>query len=174
MKPSQLSSSGCLVTKLMAPPVALRPNSVPCGPRRISTRSMSKNSTEFRLVGTAISFRCRDTPDSPVRPITKLPMPRMEKLEPPKLVAVKETLGAFSCKSDGLMICSSSSMAPVSAVTAIGTSCTPSATRCAVTVISSSGAPSSCANAAAARIAAPIAAGALMAISNFLLAAHYT
>ena len=54
---------------------------------------MSKNSMEFRLVGTAISLRCIDTPDSPVRPITRLPMPRMLKLEPPKLVAVKDTFG---------------------------------------------------------------------------------
>ena len=106
----------------MAPPVALRPNNVPCGPRSSSTRSMSKNSMEFKLVGTAISFKCSDTPDSPVRPITRLPMPRMLTLEPPKLVAVKETFGAFSCRSEGLTTWRSSSASPPMAVTAIGTS----------------------------------------------------
>ena len=98
---------------------------------------MSKNSIELRLVGTAISFKCSDTPDSPVRPITRLPMPRMLKLEPPKLVAVKETLGAFICKSEGLTTCLSSSIEALIAVTAMGTRWTFSVTRCAVTSTSS-------------------------------------
>ena len=98
---------------------------------------MSKNSSAFKLVATAISFKCVETPDSPLRPITRLPMPRMPKLEPPKLVAVNATLGALSCKSDGLMICRSARMLSVRAVTAIGTSWTLSSTRCAVTVTSS-------------------------------------
>ena len=37
----ETSSVGFLVMKLMAPPTVLRPYSVPCGPRRISTRSRS-------------------------------------------------------------------------------------------------------------------------------------
>ena len=109
----------------MAPPVALRPYSVPCGPMVL------------RLVLTAISFMCVDTPASPVPLITSRPMPRMLKLELPKLVAVKVTLGAFNCRSDGLMTCLSSSMLPVSAVTAMGTSWMLSAVRWAVTITSS-------------------------------------
>ena len=106
----------------MAPPVALRPYRVPCGPRRISTRSMSKNSTAVRLVATGISLMCEETPASPVVPITSRPIPRILKLWLPKLVGVKLTLGAFICRSEGVMTCRSSSMPPVSAVTAIGTS----------------------------------------------------
>ena len=84
------------VTRLMAPPVALRPNKVPCGPRSISTRSRSKNSIDSRLLGSAISFTCDDTPDSPERPTTRRPIPRMLRVELPKLVALNDTFGALS------------------------------------------------------------------------------
>ena len=83
---------------------------------------MSKNSMLLRLVATAISFTWVETPASPEVAITSRPMPRMLKLELPKLVAVKLTLGAFICRSDGLMVCRAASMSSVSAVTAMGTS----------------------------------------------------
>jgi hypothetical protein len=37
------SAAGFFRITFTAPPVVLRPNSVPCGPRSTSTRSMSKN-----------------------------------------------------------------------------------------------------------------------------------
>ncbi len=49
-------------------------------------------------------------------------MPRMLKLLEPKFVGVKLTFGAFICRSETVMTCLSSSMLPVKAVTAIGTS----------------------------------------------------
>ena len=78
-----------------------------------------------------------DTPFSPEAAITSRPIPRMLKFEPPKLVALKLTFGAFICRSDGLMICLSVSISPVNALTAIGTSWMLSSVRCEVTTISS-------------------------------------
>ena len=42
--PAWGSAVGRLVTKLISPPVVLRPYKVPCGPYSTSTRSMSNNS----------------------------------------------------------------------------------------------------------------------------------
>ena len=76
----------------------------------------------FRLVPTGISSRWVETPDSAPPEITRLPIPLMLMLEPPKLVAVKLMLGADICRSEGVMMPLSSSICPVNAVTAIGTS----------------------------------------------------
>ena len=95
----------------------------------ISTCRTSKNSRVFKFAVNGISFKWNDTPDSLPVPITSLPMPRMEKLESPKLVAVKDTLPALNCRSDGPRIWLSRSMSPVNAVTAMGTSCASSGTR---------------------------------------------
>ena len=83
---------------------------------------MSKNSIAFRFVATAISFKCCDTPGSPERAMTRLPTPRMLKLDPPKFVAVNDTFEALIWRSDGLMTCRSSIASLVRAVTEIGTS----------------------------------------------------
>ena len=58
-----------------------------------------------RLLGSAISFTWDDTPDSPERPTTSRPTPRMLSVELPKLVALNDTFGALSCRSEGVMIC---------------------------------------------------------------------
>ena len=39
--------------------------------------------------------------------MTRLPTPRMAKLELPKLVAVNDTFDALICRSDGVMTCRS-------------------------------------------------------------------
>src|SRR6188474_202415 len=50
---------------LTAPPVALRPYSVPCGPRSTSTRCTSKNSVSYRRgFLTGIELKCCSTPES--------------------------------------------------------------------------------------------------------------
>ncbi len=123
---------------LTAPPVALRPYSVPCGPRNTSTRCTSKysvsNSRGF-LIG--IELKCVSTPESPLAATEDTPMPRICRLEPVKLVFVYETFGTFSCRSVAWSICRRSSASPLNAATAIGTSIRFSSRRCAVTMTTS-------------------------------------
>src|SRR3954467_3993841 len=69
---------GLPVMKLITPPVALRPNKVPCGPRSTSTRSRSKYS--FWKIGepsTGTSLTWIAAAASHVTPTHKSPMPRM-------------------------------------------------------------------------------------------------
>jgi hypothetical protein len=82
-------------------------------------------------------LRWIDTPGSALEEITKFPMPRMLRFEPPKFVEVKLTFGVFICRSEVLMICRSSSMVPENALTAMGTSWMLSWRRWAETMTSS-------------------------------------
>ena len=124
--------------KLTTPEVALRPNSVPCGPRSTSSRSRSKNSVSNRRVeSSGVPSRWIAVAWSQFTPVHKSPMPRMVKLEVVKLVLVKVTLGSVSCRSAGFSICCASSASAEKAETAIGTFCSDWAWRCAVTTITS-------------------------------------
>src|SRR3546814_2154532 len=79
---------------LTTPEVALRPNSVPCGPRSTSTRSRSKNSVSNRRVENSGSpLRWIAVALSQVVPTHRSPIPRIVKLAPVKLVLVKVTFG---------------------------------------------------------------------------------
>ena len=71
-------------------------------------------------------------------------MPRMVKLDEVKLVLVNVTLGRLSWRSAALLICCRSSAWALKADTAIGTRCSDSARRCAVTMMSV-GSPVCCA-----------------------------
>jgi len=113
----------------------LRPYSVPCGPRRTSTRCTSKNSVSYnRGFLTGIELKCCSTPESPLAATDDTPMPRIWKFEPVKLVFVNETFGTFSCRSVAWSICRRSRASPLKAATAIGTSMRFSSRRCAVTI----------------------------------------
>src|SRR3546814_10547530 len=93
MRISDWSSDVC--SSDLTPEVALRPNSVPCGPRSTSTRSRSKNSVSNRRVENSGSpFRWIAVALSQVVPTHRSPMPRIVKLAPVKLVLVKVTLGS--------------------------------------------------------------------------------
>ena len=90
-------SFGLAVITLTTPEVALRPNSVPCGPRSTSTRSRSKNSVSNRRVENSGSpFKWIAVALSQVVPTHRSPMPRMVKLAPVKFVLVKVTFGSVS------------------------------------------------------------------------------
>ena len=111
------------VTTLTTPEVALRPNSVPCGPRSTSMRSRSKNSvSNSRVPISGDSFWWIAVALSQLTPTQRSPMPRIVKLDEVKLVLVKVTLGRVSCRSDGFSICCASSDSAEKALTAIGTS----------------------------------------------------
>ena len=89
-------------------------------------------------------------------------MPRIVKLDDVKFVLVKVTFGSVSCRSDGFSICCASSDSAEKALTAIGTSCSRSDWRCAVTTISppnasrATSSSASCANAGVATVIARI------------------
>ncbi len=121
---------------LTTPEVVLRPNSVPCGPRRTSIRSRSKYSVSNRRVpNSGALFKWIAVALSQLTPTHRSPMPRMVKLELVKLLLVNETLGRVSCKSLAFSICCASSASWVNALTAIGTLCSDSARRWAVTTM---------------------------------------
>ena len=123
--------------KLTTPDVALRPNSVPCGPRSTSTRSRSKNSpSNRRVVTSGMSLTWIAVAASQVVPVHRSPMPRIVKLDVVKLVLVKVTLGSDCCSASGLTICCLARLSAVKALTAIGTSCNRCDWRCAVTTMS--------------------------------------
>ena len=76
------SSPGSLVESRIAPPMVLRPNSVPCGPRSTCTEAMSRSAI---VPPTALpmytSSMYRPTPGSTVEVGSVWPMPRMNTCE---------------------------------------------------------------------------------------------
>jgi hypothetical protein len=123
------------------PPVVLAPNSVPCGPRRISTRSMSKRSAS------PSSFTVWTTPSTTVptsvptygEGFATMPMPRITyeiAFVSPALTWIW-TLGMLPVMSFRSWMCSDWIASAVTADTEIGTSCMFSARFCAVTTTSS-------------------------------------
>ena len=89
--------SGLAVMKLTTPEVALRPNSVPCGPRRTSMRSRSKYSVSNKRVAiSGVPLTWMAVAESQEVPTHRSPMPRMVKLDPVKLPLEKTTFGRVS------------------------------------------------------------------------------
>ncbi len=108
---------------LTTPPVALRPYSVPCGPRSTSTRFTSRYSCSnrrFRINGVLLKLTA--TAGSLLAEIALVPTPRIEKLYMEKLALEKLTFGIARINSDPPSIFMASRFSADSAVTAIGTS----------------------------------------------------
>lgn len=70
---------GCFVITLIAPPCVLRPNSVPCGPRSTSTRSMSMKVGGAPVVARGTSLAYITTDASSAASGMNEPTPRMLK-----------------------------------------------------------------------------------------------
>ena len=136
------SLPGVWVTTLIAPPMVLAPNSVPCGPFRISTRSTSSRLRFAPIVRARYTpSRYTPTPGFRLKAKSSCPMPRIEAdstdLSPENgAPASRLTLGVRLLSA---WISPSARFVRVSelnAVTAIGTSCSFSSRRCAVTTTS--------------------------------------
>ena len=133
----------CVVT-LMAPPMVLAPNSVPCGPFRISMRSMSRRFRFAPIVRARYTpSRYTPTPGFRLKAKSSCPMPRMdadstdlspEKGEP----ASRLTLGVRLVSEWMSVMLRLTSSALLNAVIAIGTSCRFCSRRSAVTTTSCS------------------------------------
>ncbi len=135
------SGRGFFRITFTAPPVVLRPNSVPCGPRSTSTRSTSKNAkllAFWRAMNTSSTYV--PTGGSKVAIDSVLFSPRIEYTfaVPRPVLFEPKVLGISFTRSRVSWTFSRSSCASVNAVTAIGTSWIASLRRCAVTTPSSS------------------------------------
>ena len=167
------SSPGSVVERSIAPPMVLRPNSVPCGPRSTCTFEMSRNCIEPpTALPMYTSSMYMPTPGSTVEVGSVCPMPRMNTCEDELLPASGALLancrfGTTWSSTSVEKICRSSSATPDSAVIEIGVLCRFSSTLRAVTVISSRpSTPCSCASTVGAS------ATALAAARTWLMARH--
>ena len=137
------SSPGSVVESSIAPPMVLRPNSVPCGPRSTCTFEMSRSCIEPPMaLPMYTSSMYMPTPGSTVEVGSVCPMPRMNTCEEELLPASGALLancrfGTTWSSTSVENICRSSSAAPESAVIEIGVVCRFSSTLRAVTMISS-------------------------------------
>src|SRR5215472_14396551 len=145
-------SPGVWVTTLMAPPMVLAPNSVPCGPLRISTRSTSRRFTFAPMVRARNTpSRYTPTPGFRLKAKSSCPMPRMEaestERSPEKGdPASRLTLGVRLASWVTFEMLRLTRVALVNAVTAIGTSCSFSSRRSAVTTTSCNSCAIACAH----------------------------
>ncbi len=128
----------------MAPACAPPPNSVPCGPSRTSTRSMSMRYTSLLRAGNCIDWSSRYNAtlgngavvDCDWLPEPTPPRPRRKMLPVPGPLPLKVTFGVYFSRSLKLTTFSCWSWSPEMACTVIGTSWMFSERRCAVTTTS--------------------------------------
>ena len=124
----------------MAPPIVFLPNSVPCGPRRTSTRSISNKSSAapmWRPMYTPSTYR--PTPGSVVTMWSACPMPRRKMLPfsaLPMPYDVNVMPGVYFPMSRRSRMFASSNVSWEKTVTEIGVSCSDSSRFRAVTVTS--------------------------------------
>ena len=144
------SPVGRLVRTFSEPPMVFLPNSVPCGPRRISIDSKSKKSiSEPMLRPMNTPSTITPTAGSKLDSTSWKLMPRMEKKvalvnAPPES---RTTLGATPARSRKSWAKDFCNAVSLNALTATGTCCRFSARLRAVTTISSMTTPRSCARA---------------------------
>ncbi len=97
---------------------------------------MSKNSVSNRRVcSSGVSLTWMAVAESQVTPTQRSPMPRIVKLDAVKLPLLNDTFGRVSWRSLEFSICWRSIACEEKALTAIGTSCSDSAWRWAVTMM---------------------------------------
>ncbi len=136
--------------KLTAPPVVLRPNSVFCGPRSTSMRSMS-NRPSWLVNGVTCDTSSKYSPTAccAVRWKLLVPTPRIAKPEFTADAVLRLRFGSSLIRSSGPAMRCARMLSRDNASMAMGTSCTFCSRFCAVTSTSSRVVASSdCAHAA--------------------------